>query len=162
MPFELRPTDAEELEEGDPHVIAVENARRKALAARADAPADAHVLAVDTVVALDGAVYGKPAGEDEARATLRALAGRTHQVVGGLVLDDRATVAVTNVTFRDLDDALVDWYVATGEWRDRAGGYAIQGRGAVLVRAIEGDYLNVVGLPVAALMDVLESSAFRA
>ena len=162
MPFELRPTDAEELEEGDPHVIAVENARRKALAARAAAPADAHVLAVDTVVALDGAVYGKPAGEDEARATLRALAGRTHQVVGGLVLDDRATVAVTNVTFRDLDDALVDWYVATGEWRDRAGGYAIQGRGAVLVRAIEGDYLNVVGLPVAALMDVLESSAFRA
>ncbi|HWV87894.1 MAG TPA: Maf family protein [Capillimicrobium sp.] len=162
MPFEVRPTDAEELEEGDPHVTAVENARRKALAARAAAPADAHVLAVDTVVALDGAVYGKPADEDEARATLRALAGRTHQVVGGLVLDDRATVAVTNVTFRDLDDALVDWYVATGEWRDRAGGYAIQGRGAVLVRAIEGDYLNVVGLPVAALMDVLESSAFRA
>lgn len=162
MPFEARPTDAEELEEGDPHVVALENARRKAQAARAAAPADAHVLAVDTVVALDGAVYGKPADEDAARATLRALGGRTHQVVGGIVLDDRATVAVTNVAFRDLDDALIDWYVATGEWRERAGGYAIQGRGAALVRAIAGDYLNVVGLPVAALMDLLETSAFRA
>jgi len=162
VPFEARPTDAEELEEGDPHVVALENARRKAQAARAAAPADAHVLAVDTVVALDGAVYGKPADEDAARATLRALGGRTHQVVGGIVLDDRATVAVTNVAFRDLDDALIDWYVATGEWRERAGGYAIQGRGAALVRAIAGDYLNVVGLPVAALMDLLETSAFRA
>lgn len=162
MPFEVRPTDAEELEVGDPHVVALENARRKAQAARAGAPAEAHVLAVDTVVALDGVVYGKPADEDAARATLRALAGRTHQVVGGIVLDDRATVAVTNVTFRDLGDVLLDWYVATGEWRDRAGGYAIQGRGAALVRAIEGDYLNVVGLPVAALMDLLETSAFRA
>lgn len=161
MPFEVRPTDAEELEEGDPHVVALENARRKAQAARAAAPADAHVLAVDTVVALDGAVYGKPADEDAARATLRALGGRTHQVVGGIVLDDRATVAVTNVAFRDLDDALIDWCVATGEWRDRAGGYAIQGRGAALVRAIEGDYLNVVGLPVTALLDLVEGMRLR-
>jgi len=161
VPFEARPTDAEELEEGDPHVVALENARRKAQAARAAAPADAHVLAVDTVVALDGAVYGKPADEDAARATLRALGGRTHQVVGGIVLDDRATVAVTNVAFRDLDDALLDWYVATGEWRDRAGGYAIQGRGAAIVRAIEGDYLNVVGLPVTALLDLVEGMRLR-
>ncbi len=142
-------------------MVALENARRKAQAARAEAPEGAHVLAVDTVVALDGAVHGKPADAEEARATLRALGGRTHEVIGGVVLDDQATLAVTRVTFRELDDALIDWYLATEEWRERAGGYAIQGRGAALVRAIDGDYLNVVGLPVAALLDVLETSAFR-
>ena len=68
---------------------------------------------------------------------------------------ERTTVARTAVTFRELDDALMDWYVATGEWRGRAGGYAIQGRGAALVRGIRGDYLNVVGLPVATLLDLL-------
>jgi septum formation protein len=134
-------------------VVALENARRKHAAI---ATAGEHVLAVDTVVALDGVVHDKPAGEAQARATLRALSGRTHEVIGGVVIDDLATIAVTRVAFREIDDALLDWYVASGEWRDRAGGYAIQGRGAALVRAIEGDYLNVVGLPVAALLDLLE------
>jgi septum formation protein len=119
------------------------------------------VLAVDTLVALDGVVYGKPDGEDQARATLSALSGRTHEVVSGLVLDGHATLAVTRVSFRAIDDELMAWYLASGEWRERAGGYAIQGRGAALVRAIEGDYLNVVGLPVAALLDLMESSSFR-
>lgn len=168
VPFEARPTDVDELSAGDPRVVALENARRKAAAATeaarpglaAAAAGPVHVLAVDTVVALDGRVYDKPADEATARAGLRALSGRTHEVIGGLVLDDRATIAVTKVTFRALDDALLDWYLATGEWRDRAGGYAIQGRGAALVHGIEGDYLNVVGLPLAALLDVMESSAF--
>ncbi len=156
VPFEVRPADVEELSAGDPHVVALENARRKRAAVEGE-----HVLAVDTLVTLDGVIYGKPGDEEEARATLRRLSGATHHVVGGLVLDDRATVAVTAVTFRELDDGLLDRYLATGEWRDRAGGYAIQGRGAALVRAISGDYSNVVGLPVAALFDLMESSAFR-
>jgi nucleoside triphosphate pyrophosphatase len=156
VPFEVRPADVEELATGDPHVVALENARRKREAVDGE-----HVLAVDTLVALDGAIYGKPADAGEARATLRALSGRTHEVISGLVLDDHATIAVTRVTFRAIDDDLLDWYLAEEEWRGRAGGYAIQGRGAAFVRGIEGDYLNVVGLPVAALLDLLESSAFR-
>jgi septum formation protein len=160
VPFEVRPSDAPELSEGDPHVVALENARRKRAATVLND--GEHVLAVDTLVALDGAIYGKPADAAHARETLAALSGRTHEVVSGLVLDDHATLAVTRVVFRELDDDLLDWYLATEEWRGRAGGYAIQARGAALVRSIEGDYLNVVGLPVAALFDLMESSTFSA
>ena len=110
------------------------------------------MLGVDTVVALDGRIYGKPRDEADAAATLRALSGRTHEVVSGLAISGEVTAAVTRVTFRTVTDDLLQWYVATGEWRDRAGGYAIQGRGAALVTAIDGDYLNVVGLPVAQLL----------
>jgi septum formation protein len=149
VPFEVRPADVEETEDGDAREVALDNARRKAAAVDG-----ALVLAVDTMVSLDGRIHGKPAGEDEAAATLAALAGRTHEVVSGLVIGDREAVAVTEVDFRDLGEDWIRWYVATGEWRDRAGGYAIQGRGAALVRAIRGDYLNVVGLPVAALLDL--------
>ena len=122
------------------------------------------VLGVDTVVVLDGAIYGKPADEAEARATLERLAGRTHEVVSGIAVAEaepdgsprvRTASATTRVTFRDLTSQTLDWYIGTGEWRERAGGYAIQGRGAALVAGIEGDYLNVVGLPVAALLDLL-------
>jgi septum formation protein len=158
VPFEVRPADVDELAEGDPATVAVENARRKRAAVDGG---DAHVLAVDTVVALDGRIHGKPRDTAHARETLRTLAGRTHEVVGGLAFDDRLTLAVTRVTFRAFDDAALEAYLATGEWRDRGGGYAIQGRGAALVRRIEGDYLNVVGLPVAALLDLMESSGFR-
>lgn len=160
MTFTVRPAGVQELSTGDPHVVALENARRKHAAATAGAVDGEHILAVDTLVALDGAIYGKPADAEHAAATLRALSGRTHAVVSGVVIDDRATVAVTAVTFRAIDDALLAWYLATGEWRERAGGYAIQGRGAALVRSIDGDYLNVVGLPVAALLDLMESSHF--
>jgi septum formation protein len=150
--FVVRPSDAQELSEGDPREVALENARRKASAVAGEL-----VLGVDTLVALDGRIYGKPADEDHARATLRTLAGRTHEVVSGIALrpGDRTAVAVTDVSFREMDDGWIDWYVQTGEWRGRAGGYAIQGRGAALVREIRGDYLNVVGLPVPALLDLL-------
>jgi len=121
----------------------------------------ATVLGVDTLVALDGRIYGQPADEEAARATLRALAGRTHTVLSGLVLasegGERSGVEKTAVSFRDLDDAAIDWYLATGEWRGRAGAYAIQERGAALVRRIEGDYLNVVGLPLGLLLDLASS-----
>ena len=149
--FEVRPADVEEVAEGDPRDVALENARRKAAAVRGG---DAPVLAVDTVVALGGRIHGQPADEDEARATLRALGGATHTVVSGLWFDGDERVEETAVTFRPLSDALVDWYLGTGEWRGRAGAYAIQERGAALVRRIDGDYLNVVGLPLAALLDV--------
>ena len=154
IPFEARPADVDELEEGPPEEIAVENARRKAEAVAS--PGDALVLGADTVVALDDQLYGKPSSAEDARRTLKALSGRRHQVIGGLCLigDGRLWVdsESTVVEFRALGDDLIDWYLATGEWRDRAGGYGIQGRGAALVERIEGDYFNVVGLPVARLL----------
>jgi len=162
VPFTIRPADVDELSAGDPVAVAAANARRKALTV----PRAAHetILGVDTLVTLDGAIFGKPRDEDEAAATLALLAGRTHVVVSGLSLvhdrrpegepADVNAVAETSVTFRPLSDAQIAAYVATGEWRGRAGGYAIQERGGALVRAIEGDYLNVVGLPVAALLDL--------
>lgn len=143
--------DVEEREDGAPEEVALENAVRKARAVSGDL-----VLGVDTVVALDGRIYGKPASADEARLTLRALSGQPHTVVGGVCLLDGAAeltaVALTTVHFRSLDETLIDWYVHSGEWRERAGAYAIQGRGAALIGAIEGDYFNVVGLPVAELL----------
>jgi septum formation protein len=155
--FEIRVAEIDELEDGDPQEIALANARRKARAID-DRGAAAAVLGVDTIVALDGRIYGKPADSSTARATLRALSGRRHEVVSGLCLigsgPPRAATAVTAVEFRPLTDQLIEWYVETGEWRDRAGGYAIQGKGAALVTRIDGDYLNVVGLPVAALLEL--------
>lgn len=148
----MAPADVEELTAGDPAEVALENARRKA-------GGRANTLGVDTLVALDGAIYGKPADAAAARETLRALGGRTHAVVSGLVYEDEGVTVTTEVTFRELPDALLDWYVATGEWEGRAGGYAIQGKGAVLVRGVRGDYFNVVGLPVAALLDLLGTPA---
>jgi nucleoside triphosphate pyrophosphatase len=157
VPFAERPVDVDERRDGDPATVAGENALRKAMAA--GARAGEVVLGVDTLVATYAGLWGKPPDEAAARETLRHLSGRTHEVVSGLALvgaggDVRAAVATTRVTFRALDDALLDWYLACGEWRGRAGGYAIQGRGAALVQRIDGDYLNVVGLPLAALLDL--------
>ncbi len=118
------------------------------------------VLGVDTVVVLDERVLGKPADAAEAAAFLSALAGRRHDVVSGLCLLDSGgdawtAHARTAVTFRALSRAAVAGYVATGEWRERAGAYAIQGVGSALVTAVDGDYWNVVGLPVALTLDGL-------
>ncbi|HUB36075.1 MAG TPA: Maf family protein [Solirubrobacteraceae bacterium] len=122
-------------------------------------PAPELVLGCDTLVALRGVIYGKPPEEAAARATLEALSGATHEVISGLALLgpgalERVAVARTRVSFRELSADLLHWYLSSGEWRGRAGGYAIQGAGAALVREIEGDYENVVGLPVAALLDL--------
>jgi septum formation protein len=164
VPFEVFEPDVDELESGDPASVAEENARRKALAgARAEAGAEADrvpVLGVDTVVALDGRIYGKPGDEAAARLTLSALSGRRHVVVSAIAIwrgagTPETAVECTSVQLRTLDAGLLDWYLSSGEWRDRAGGYAIQGRGAALVERIEGDYLNVVGLPVGALLSLV-------
>jgi septum formation protein len=158
LDFEVRPSDVAEEDEGAPRVVASENALRKALAAAEAGDSDELVIGCDTLVATELEIWGKPPNEEAARETLRRLSGRTHEVVSGLAVvragDARAATEVTAVTFRELDDAAIDWYVSMGEWEGRAGGYAIQGRGAALVRRIEGDYLNVVGLPVAALLDL--------
>lgn len=122
-------------------------------------PGSAIVLGVDTVVALGATVYGKPADRPAAQRTLSALSGRTHRVISGVCLIEgdrvRTAAAVTTVTFRRLDAATLGWYLDTGEWRDRAGAYAIQARGAGLVTEIAGDYLNVVGLPVPTLLELV-------
>ena len=153
VPFRVEELEIEELSEGDPREVVLENARRKARAVAGE-----RVLGVDTEVVLDGEVLGKPGDEEAARAFLRRLSGRTHEVLSAVVLraDDgeRSDVASTRVRFRSLGARDLDWYLASGEWRERAGGYAIQGRGAALVAEIEGDYWNVVGLPVAALVDL--------
>ena len=165
VPHEVRATAAPELEEGEPFALAAENARRKASAAVAAlGPAEtgtAVVLACDTVVALDGRVHGKPADAAQARAFLSDLQGRTHDVLGAVAIATPAGAVLqrtdrTLVTFAPLTAEQVAAYVATGEWEGRAGGYAIQGRGAALVEAIDGDYLNVVGLPVPAVRALVQ------
>jgi septum formation protein len=162
VPFEIRVPDIEEITTGDPEIVVYENARRKARAA-SRAPEE-RVLGVDTEVLIDGELLGKPSGPDEARGFLERLSGRTHTVLSGLCLlegeTERGGVADTHVTFRTLSPELVAWYLETGEWKGRAGAYAIQGNGAALVERIDGDYWNVVGLPVPLLLglapDLLE------
>jgi septum formation protein len=147
----VEPADVGELAVGDPVEVALENARRKA-------GGRPRTLGVDTLVAHDDVIYGKPATEAEARATLLSLSDSTHAVVSGMVYEDEGVTVTTHVTFRDLTE-LCEWYLSTGEWRGRAGGYAIQGAGAALVRGIRGDYANVVGLPIAALLDLIGIAA---
>ncbi len=143
------------VEEGDDPV---EHAVGKARSV-ADAADGRPVLGVDTTVVCEGRVYGKPADAGEASRMLEALAGRTHEVVSGLclVVDGAEQVEreVTRVSFRELNARDVEAYVEAGEWEGRAGGYAIQGLGASLVTAVDGDYLNVVGLPGALLVRLL-------
>jgi septum formation protein len=122
---------------------------------------DRPVLGVDTVVVCGGLVLGKPASAGEAEEMLETLGGRTHEVVSGLCLRtpgwEELRRETTCVEFRPLTPRDLAAYVVTGEWEGRAGAYAIQGRGGGLVRRIEGDYLNVVGLPAAALVELLAS-----
>ena len=130
---------------------------RNALAkARAAATPGRLVLGADTEVFLDGELFGKPADEAQARRFLEALSARTHEVFTGLALldGDREQTGVerTAVTFRPLNATAIDTYLETGEWRGRAGGYAVQGHGEDLVAAIDGDYWNVVGLPTSLLL----------
>jgi septum formation protein len=154
----VRVPDVEELDSGPPHEVAVENAYRKATAVARDA-AGSLVLGVDTVVNVGPRIHGKPADAADAREMLVALSGRRHSVISGVCLvapsGTKTATATTLVDFRVLDDSLIDWYMRTEEWRERAGGYAIQGRGAALVAGIEGDYSNVVGLPVTTLLELM-------
>ncbi len=158
--FLVRPTGCDETFCcADPAQHALELAKRKCAAALAGAGADDAVIAADTVVCLGDRLLEKPCSPEEARQMLRALSGNTHRVCTGVAVafrgETRAFCQQTEVTFYDLSDGLIDWYVSTGEPMDKAGAYGIQGKGAVLVRTITGDYANVVGLPVAPLFRLL-------
>ena len=152
IPFDVVAPDFEEIEGTSP----LERAAGKA---RSVDGGDRPVLGVDTEVLFEGALLGKPADATAAEATLEALAGRTHEVVSGLCLRTRAWeelhTETTLVTFRTLTPRDLAHYVAGGEWEGRAGAYAIQGVGASLVTRIDGDFLNVVGLPAALLVRLL-------
>ena len=160
LPFDVVAPDYEEHDppEADAVELVREHARGKALSVAAGA-GDRPVLGVDTAVSLGGRIYGKPADAGAAERMLEELAGETHVVVSGLCLITPGWEFVehdsTRVTMRELTPRDLAAYVAYGEWQGRAGGYAIQGRGAALVEEIEGDYLNVVGLPAALLVRIL-------
>ena len=151
IPFVVVPPEYEE-RGGDPLELAAGKARSVE-------GGELPVLGVDTEVVVDGEALGKPGGAAEAEAMLERLAGRTHEVVSGLCLRTPAWEELhgetTRVTFRELTARDLAHYVGSGEWEDRAGGYAIQGLGASLVERLEGDYLNVVGLPAALLVRLL-------
>ena len=144
--------------EADAVELVREHARGKARSVAAQA-GSRPVLGVDTAVSLGGKIYGKPASAEEAERMLEELAGETHVVVSGLCVITPGWELVehdsTRVTFRELTPRDLAVHMAHGEWEGRAGGYAIQGRGAALVEQIEGDYLNVVGLPAALLVRIL-------
>jgi septum formation protein len=164
--FEAIVPEVAELREGEPRTVVLENARRKARAGLelSGAGEGAVVLGVDTDVVLDRRLLGKAADTDGARERLRALSGRTHEVISGVVVletsvaqlpVERSSVAVTEVTFDELDPATVELYLDSGEWRDRAGAYAIQGLGSILISSIRGDFSNVVGLPLPTLLELI-------
>ena len=144
--------------EGEPRDLVIRNATRKAEAVATDQPG-ALVIAGDTEVVIDGEVLGQPEDESRARAHLERLSGSEHHVLGGLALigpeagaEPRVGVDVSTVAFKVLDEALLEAYLASGEWRGRAGSYAIQGLGSALVDIVRGDVSNVIGLPVGLLL----------
>ena len=162
IPFEVVPPDY--VEHDPPDADPIELVRRHAEGKARSVHTDGRVtLGVDTTVLLDGRLYGKPADRDDAAHMLGELSGRTHTVVSGLCLlgigEEVVAHESTGVTFRPLAAELVAEYVASGEWEGSAGAYAIQGLGGRLVERIEGDYLNVVGLPGALLVSILEHHA---
>ncbi|HEY1366046.1 MAG TPA: Maf family protein [Gaiellaceae bacterium] len=160
IPFDVVPPRYEEddTKTADPVAMVRDHARGKARSV-ADEAGDRPVLGVDTAVVLAGRVFGKPADAGDAERMLETLGGQRHAVISGLCLVtpgwEFLDADTTFVTFRRLTPRDLAVYVASGEWRNRAGGYAIQGLGAALVQRLDGDYLNVVGLPAALLVRVL-------
>lgn len=161
--YVVDPSDIDEdREPGElPESMAVRLARGKAIATRARHP-DIAVLAADTVVVVDDRVLGKPTSRQEAERMLGLLSGRDHRVITGVALAWGDTTAerydMTRVWFREVDSSFIRDYVATGEPLDKAGGYGVQGRGALLVKKIEGDFFSVMGLPVRLVVELLEKA----
>ena len=163
MPFTVVASDeAEDSDEGLPaaeRVMAHARGKARDVAARSGVPHGGAVLGADTEVVLDGRTLGKPADVDAARAMLASLSGRAHEVMTGVVLITEAGetehLASAGVRFREIDDDLMHWYLARGEWQGRAGAYAIQGAGSALVEGITGDPSTVIGLPVPTVATLL-------
>lgn len=162
-PFEACPVDIDEARHPDEKAaIYVERlAKEKARAAAVAQGPGSAIIGADTVVVVDEEILGKPHDEDDARRMLRQLSGRWHQVLTGVALIDEASsecrVAheTTDVKFAPMSEDEIDWYVSSGEPLDKAGAYAIQGRGARFIEGIRGDYFNVVGLPVRLLYELV-------
>lgn len=169
----LRPADVETGLLRDPALrrapirFARAAARAKALSA-AGSVRRGLVIGVDTVVTIDGLILGKPAGRSEARTMLERLSGRTHRVISGVAVAIRpgarvlTGVETTRVTFRRLSPAEIERYIATDEPYDKAGAYGIQERAGAFVRRVCGCYVNVVGLPVGLLLELLERAGWKA
>jgi nucleoside triphosphate pyrophosphatase len=162
LTFEVRRPDVDESPyPGEPptaYVARLARAKATAIPLRADELA----LGADTTVALGPRIVGKPRDADDARDMLHALSGATHEVYTGIAVrfGERVwcDVAITRVTFAPLDDDDIDWYVATGEPLDKAGAYAIQGRGGLFVRVIDGSPTSVVGLPLTVVAELLAAA----
>ncbi len=164
IPFTVAPTDVpEDLLPGETAESAARRlATAKAERAAAHAP-DAWVLAADTLVFLDGATLEKPRDDAEAAAMLRRLAGREHGVVTAVHLrrganPGRGVAEISRVRFAPMSDAEIAWYVATGEPRDKAGAYGVQGLGARFIAEIRGSFTNVMGLPARAVYELLRDA----
>jgi septum formation protein len=163
---EVQPADIDESPWPDeapvPHTERLARAKAQVIAARAP---DALVIAADTIVVIDGAILGKPAGIPEARAMLAQLSGRTHEVCTAMAVaqGERVESAVVRVSvrFRTLDDDTIARYVNTGEPMDKAGAYGIQGYGATMVEHIEGDYFAVMGLSLVTVVQLAERMGVR-
>ena len=165
FPFTVVPSDVSEdmiVENGDFAAYAENLATRKTAAVAEQY--DGHlVIGADTIVVHEGKVYPKPASHEEAKTFLQAFSGKTHKVITGVCFvndgDSHIFSNETEVTFRKLDDSLVDAYIASGDPMDKAGAYGIQTAGALLVEKIDGDYYNVMGLPIAELTERLRERA---
>ena len=161
IPIEVVTSDADEHVNGTPAHVATDNARIKRDTIMAGVEGHAAVIAADTIVVVDGSILNKPADLDEARAMIRRLAGRTHEVITGLAVGDTAsgkrldTYEVTRVTFRDLHADEIDAFVEAVRPLDRAGAYTVDGPGSLLVARYDGCFYNVLGLPLVALDNLL-------
>ncbi len=157
---EVRVSRAEEITQGEPRAVAAANARRKRDAVATEIADGAIVIAADTIVVIDDRILNKPADLDEARAMIRMLSGRTHEVMTGVAVADTGSglsadaVEITRVTFRELSEAEISGFVEAVRPLDRAGAYTVDGPGALLVERYEGCYNNVLGLPLVCL-DIL-------
>jgi septum formation protein len=166
LDFSVLAADIDEVQlAGEPpagYVARVAREKVTAVVERLDATTDVCVLGADTTVDVDGEILAKPADDDDARRMLRLLAGRTHQVHTAVVAwrpQRTGTVTVTtDVTFAPLDDAEIEWYLACGEHRDKAGAYGMQGAAGALVARIDGSPSNVIGLPLAETVALLRAA----
>ncbi|MGD9046368.1 MAG: nucleoside triphosphate pyrophosphatase [Desulfobacterales bacterium] len=164
LKFSIIPSDFDEssVRMSDPESYVQTLAKAKAIDI-SEKYADSWVLGADTIVLIDASILGKPGSKEEARFMLKRLSGKMHQVITGYCLcrkvkkDIISGTVKTNVQFKTLRDAEIEWYIQTGEPFDKAGAYAIQGIGAFLVKSIDGSYTNVVGLPVCEVIEHLIS-----
>jgi len=168
LPIEVRPADVDErAQDGEvPEAYVARIARSKAIAIASARRSDQWVLAADTTVTLDGAILGKADTPEEATKMLRWLSGRTHQVLTAFVLVGerdgktclREGLVSSDVVMIDAGAAVLADYVASGEWRGKAGAYAIQGIAAAFVRSVWGSVTNVIGLPLVEVLDALRAA----